>query len=85
MGLILVLALLVPLQAQPPQIPAKANQPSALGFQIQDAERIVVLEVDKADRERGTISYKKVKDLKGNSLAERVEHRLGVEFPKREW
>src|SRR5262249_933445 len=85
LGLIWVVVLVVPLQAQTPQIPAKANQPSALGLQIEDAERIVVLEVDKADRERGTISYKKVKDLKGNGSAERVEHRLGAEFPKREW
>src|SRR5437016_9291496 len=55
-----------------------------LGRVIQDSTHIVVLQVDKVDKEKGLILYRKVADLKGEGADEQFKHRIGDGLHPRE-
>ncbi len=55
-----------------------------LGKLAADSERIIVLQVDRVDRERRVVVFKKVADLKGTGGPERVKHRLTDGFHPRQ-
>src|SRR5437016_3158660 len=59
--------------------------PSTLGQQVRDAQGIVVLEVDRVDRTRGVVVYRKVRDLKGKGTDTEVSHDLGGEARGAAW
>ncbi len=60
--------------------------PYTLGRIIQEATQIVVLRVEKVDKTRNLILYKKVQDLKGGPAPDVVKHNIGQGgFHPREW
>jgi hypothetical protein len=60
--------------------------PYTLGRIIQEATQIAVLRVEKVDKTRNLILYKKVQDLKGGPAPDVVKHNIGQGgFHPREW
>ena len=69
-----------------PQVWAYMEVPFSLGKVITDSTNIVVLRVEKIDREKNSIIYAKVSDLKGKQPGEVVKHSIGqAGFHPREW
>jgi len=69
-------------------VPVRAyiEAPFSLGKLISDSTNIVVLRVEKVDREKNLIIYAKVTDLKGKHPGETVKHNIGRGgFHPREW
>ena len=76
--------LIAALLAQP--VRAYIEAPFSLGKLISDSTNIVVLRVEKVDREKNLIIYAKVSDLKGKHPGETVKHNIGRGgFHPREW
>jgi hypothetical protein len=68
--------------------PARAYIEAAfsLGKVIADSTNIVVMRVEKVDREKNTIIYSKVSDLKGKHNGDTIKHNIGRGgFHPREW
>lgn len=60
--------------------------PYALGRIIAESTNIVVMRVEKVDKERNLIIYKKVSDLKGTHPGDVIKHNIGRGgFNPREW
>ncbi len=60
--------------------------PYTLGRVIQEATQIVVLRVEKVDKQRNLILYRKVQDLKGPPAPDVIKHNIGQGgFHPREW
>ena len=60
--------------------------PYTLGRIIQEATQIAVLRVEKVDKTRNLILYRKVQDLKGGPAPDVVKHNIGQGgFHPREW
>ncbi|MBA2559600.1 MAG: hypothetical protein H0V07_06855, partial [Propionibacteriales bacterium] len=55
-----------------------------LGTVINDATNIVVVRVDKVNREKRAVIFQKVADLKGKSGAEPIKHQIGTSVHPRE-
>ena len=69
-------------------LPARAyvEVPFSLGKVIADSTNIIVLRVDKVDREKNLIIYTKVSDLKGKQPGDVMKHNIGqAGFHPREW
>jgi hypothetical protein len=68
--------------------PAQAyiEAPYTLGKIVNDSSNILVLRVDKVDKEKNLIIYKKVRDLKGTHNGDTIKHNIGRGgFNEREW
>jgi hypothetical protein len=81
---ILAAALLVPAArlGAAPYIEA----PMPLGALVAQSTHIVVMQVDKVDKEKNLILYKKIQDLKGTHPQEVIRHNIGRGgFHPREW
>ncbi|MFB3891471.1 MAG: FG-GAP repeat domain-containing protein [Phycisphaerae bacterium] len=60
--------------------------PYALGRIISESTNIVVMQVERVDREKNLIIYRKVRDLKGTCATEQIKHNIGKGgFAPREW
>src|SRR5262245_35148087 len=58
----------------------------ALGRVLNESGNIVVVKVEKVDKEKNLIIYRKVKDLKGQHNGELIKHNIGFGgFHPREW
>ena len=58
----------------------------SLGKIVNDSTNIVVMKVEKVDKERNLIIYRKVKDLKGVHPTDVIKHNIGrAGFNPREW
>lgn len=69
-----------------PAAMAYVEVPYALGRLVQEATNIMVLKVEKVDREKNLIIYRKVKDIKGTHPTDVVKHNIGrAGFNPREW
>src|SRR3954447_12619515 len=69
-------------------LPARAyvEVPLTLGKIVQDSTNIVVMKVEKVDKERNLVIYRKVKDLKGTHPTDVIKHNIGkAGFNPREW
>ena len=69
-------------------VPVRAyiEAPFSLGKLISDSTNIVVLRVEKVDREKNLIIYSKVTDLKGKHPGDTIKHNIGRGgFHPREW
>src|SRR5712692_3715340 len=68
--------------------PAQAyvEAPYSLGQVINESSNVVVMRVEKVDREKNIIIYRKVRDLKGKHPTEEIKHNIGRGgFNPREW
>ncbi len=69
-------------------VPASAyvEAPMSLGAVIAQSSNIVVMRVEKVDKEKNLIIFRKVQDLKGTHPAEVIKHNIGRGgFHPREW
>jgi hypothetical protein len=65
---------------------AYIEAPHTLGRCVHESSNIVLLEVEKLDRDKGLIIYKKLRDLKGKYPEAQVKHNIGKRgFHPREW
>ena len=87
--LLFVLTLLVGgllIVAIPRPAQAYVEIPYALGKIIAESTNIVVMRVEKVDKEKNLIVYRKVRDLKGKHPTEEIKHNIGrAGFNPREW
>ena len=69
-----------------PSAPAYVEVPMSLGAVVAQSSHIMVLRVEKVDKEKNLIIYRKVRDLKGTHPQEVVKHNIGrTGFHPREW
>src|SRR2546423_12709606 len=65
---------------------AYVEAPQSLGSVIQQSTNILVCVVEKVDKEKNLIVYRKVEDLKGKHPTDVVKHNIGkAGFHPREW
>ncbi len=65
---------------------AYIEAPFSLGKLINDSTNVVVMRVEKVDREKNLIVYSKVSDLKGKHPGDTIKHNIGRGgFHPREW
>jgi hypothetical protein len=86
-GITLALTLLATMPLFWPQ-PAEAyvEAPYTLGRIITESTNVMLLRIEKVDKERNLIVYRKVKDLKGQHPTEVIKHNIGKGgFHPREW
>jgi hypothetical protein len=77
-------ALLVALPA--PRARAYVEAPHSLGQVIALSTNIMILQVEKVDKEKNMIIYRKVQDLKGKHPTDVIKHNIGrAGFHPREW
>jgi hypothetical protein len=70
----------------PPPVHAYVEAPHSLGQVISLSTNIMVCRVEKVDKEKNLIIYKKVKDLKGTHPGDVIRHNIGRGgFHPREW
>jgi hypothetical protein len=83
----LAVVLGVLLLSLPPQSAnAYVEAPHSLGQVISLSTNIMVLKVEKVDKEKNLIIYRKVKDLKGTQPGDVVKHNIGrAGYNEREW
>ncbi|HEV8606706.1 MAG TPA: VCBS repeat-containing protein [Tepidisphaeraceae bacterium] len=83
-GMCLVAGLVLCVKDRPAQ--AYVEIPYTLGRVINEATNVVVMRVEKVDKERNLIIFSKVADLKGKHPAEQIKHNIGRGgFHPREW
>jgi hypothetical protein len=71
---------------EPREARAYVEAPHSLGQVINLSTHVMVLQVDKIDKEKNLIIYRKVKDLKGKHPTDVVKHNIGRGgFNPREW
>src|SRR5258706_3837125 len=67
-------------------VQAYVEIPYTIGRVINEATNVVVMRVEKVDKERNLIIFSKVADLKGKHPAEQIRHNIGRGgFHPREW
>src|ERR1700730_3705786 len=67
-------------------VQAYVEAPFSLGSVISQSTNVVVLVVDKVDKEKNLIVYRKVEDLKGKHPTDIVKHNIAkAGFNPREW
>src|SRR5688572_28782897 len=66
---------------------AYVEAPHSLGQIVQQSTNIVLMRVDKVDKEKRIIIYTKIRDAKGKHPQEVIKHNLGASngFHEREW
>jgi hypothetical protein len=85
-GLALVAAGAIALWLATPPAYAYIEAPYTLGKIITESTNIVVMKVEKVDKEKNLIIFKKVRDLKGTHGTEQIKHNIGRGgFNPREW
>jgi hypothetical protein len=68
------------------QLSAYVEAPMSLGAVIAQSSNIVVMKVEKVDKEKNLILFRKVQDLKGKHPTEVIKHNIGRGgFHPREW
>jgi hypothetical protein len=74
------------LSAQPPPAQAYVEAPHSLGQVITLSTNVVLVRVEKVDREKNLIIFRKVRDLKGKHPTDVINHNIGRGgFNPREW
>src|SRR5690349_1972893 len=74
------------LAAFPPPARAYVEAGHSMGMIVSLSTNIVVVQVDKVDKEKNLIIYKKVKDLKGTHPTDVIKHNIGRGgYNPREW
>jgi hypothetical protein len=69
-----------------PSAQAYVEAPLTLGKIVNDSTNIILMRVDKVDRERNLVIYKKIKDVKGVHPTDTIKHNIGkAGFNPREW
>ena len=69
-----------------PSARAYVEAPYTLGRLIQESSNVLLMRVEKVDREKNLIIYRKVKDLKGVHPTDIIKHNIGhAGFNPREW
>src|SRR5687767_7744837 len=69
-----------------PPAAAYIEVPYSLGRLVAEATNILILQVDKVDKENNRILYKKVRDMKGTHPSEVLLHNIAkAGFHPREW
>src|SRR5213592_3262396 len=72
--------------ATPQSALAYVEAPHSLGLVIQLSTNVMILRVEKVDKEKNMIIYRKVRDLKGTHPGDVVKHNIGRGgFHPREW
>ena len=69
-------------------VPASAyiEAPYSLGRLVAESTNIVIVQVDKVDKENNRILYKKIRDVKGVHAGEVLRHNIAkAGFHPREW
>src|SRR5262245_44300181 len=70
----------------PPSAQAYVEAPHTIGQVVALASNIVVMRVEKVDKEKNLIIYRKVRDLKGTQPGDVIKHNIGRGgFNPREW
>src|SRR5688500_5300896 len=65
---------------------AYIEAPYTLGRLVSESTNIVVMKVEKVDKERNLVIYRKVRDLKGTHPTDVIKHNIGkAGFHPREW
>src|SRR5262245_65490462 len=65
---------------------AYVEAPQSLGSVVQQSTNILVCVVEKVDKEKNLIVYRKVEDLKGKHPTDVIKHNIGKNgFHPREW
>jgi hypothetical protein len=81
-----VVAGAVALTWQPQPAHAYIEAPYSLGQVCNESSNILIMRVEKVDREKNIIIYRKVRDLKGKHPTEEIKHNIGRGgFNPREW
>jgi hypothetical protein len=81
-GLVAFLLLLADVR----RVAAYIEVPYSLGKICSDATNVLVVRVEKVDRTKNLIIYRKVRDLKGKHATEQIKHNIGKNgFFPREW
>ncbi|HZZ73715.1 MAG TPA: VCBS repeat-containing protein [Pirellulales bacterium] len=81
-----VLALLAALLAWPAPSRAYIEIPYALGRIVTESNYVIVLQVEKVEKTKNLIIYRKIQDLKGTSPAAVIKHQIGQNgYDPREW
>ncbi len=81
-GSLLAVAMLV----RPQPAAGYVEAPFTLGKLVNDSTNILLLQVEKVDKEKNLIIYRKVRDIKGKHPGEQVKHNIGRGgFHPREW
>jgi hypothetical protein len=85
LAVLLVLAVAAVL-SWPRAVQGYVEAPMSLGAVIQQSTNIVIIKVEKVDKENNRIIYRKVKDLKGTHNGDVIKHNIGRGgFNPREW
>ena len=80
------LAVLALVAFLPGESEAYIEAPYTMGRIVNESTNIVVMRVDRVDREKNLLFYRKVRDLKGTCPMEEVKHSIGKGgFAPREW
>ena len=83
-ALVAVLALPLMLPSQPAQGYVEAGYP--LGRILAESTNVVLVRVEKVDKQKGLITYRKVRDIKGTHPGETIKHDIGTRgYAPREW
>ncbi len=81
-----IAALCVALAAAPRPAPAYIEAPYPLGRLMAESTNILVVQVEKVDKEKNLIIYRKIQDLKGKHPTDVIRHNIGRGgFHPREW
>src|SRR5262245_54114317 len=66
---------------------AYVEAPHSLGAVVAQSTNIMLMRVDKVDREKRIIIYTKIRDIKGKHPQDTIKHNLGAPngFHEREW
>src|SRR5262245_29464294 len=71
---------------RPPPAQAYVEAPHSFGLIVQLSTNIMVLQVEKVDKEKNMIIFRKVRDLKGKHPTDVIKHNIGrAGFHPREW
>jgi hypothetical protein len=85
-GTILALALGIVIVGWQPSANAYVEAPHSLGQVITLSTNVILVRVEQVDREKNTIIYRKVRDLKGVHPTDIIRHNIGRGgFNEREW
>src|SRR5712692_6444955 len=65
---------------------AYVEVPYTLGRVIAESSNVLVMRVEKVDKEKNMIIYRKVRDLKGQHSTDTIKHNIGRNgYHEREW
>jgi hypothetical protein len=79
-------AVLVTMVVVAPAARAYVEAPLTLGKIVNDSTNIILMRVEKVDRERNLVIYRKIKDIKGVHPTDQIKHNIGkAGFNPREW